>query len=98
MGDRSRSLLGCTQIKIKVCKKDYNWYVRLVYDLSELSGVTIVSLRVIGVLQLQDYGFICLCLQDLCTASLDSVVVLGTTLKKLMGLFASACKIFALLA
>jgi hypothetical protein len=54
------------------------------------SGVRTVRPGVIGVLQLQDYGFICLCLQDLCTASLDWVVVLGTAPKKLIDVHGTA--------
>jgi hypothetical protein len=33
MGGRTRSLPECAQVRTKVRKKDYSWYVGLVYDL-----------------------------------------------------------------
>jgi hypothetical protein len=38
MGDRPGSLPGYTQVRTKMCRKDYGWYVGLVYDLRGLSG------------------------------------------------------------
>jgi hypothetical protein len=32
MGDRSKSLPGCKQVRIKVSRKYYGWSVGLVYD------------------------------------------------------------------
>jgi hypothetical protein len=50
MGDRPGSFPGCTQVKTKVCRKDYGWSVGLVYDLRELPGVTTARPEVAGVL------------------------------------------------
>jgi hypothetical protein len=50
--DRSRSILRCAQVRIKVRRKNYGWFVRIVYDSRVLSGVTIVRSRVAGVLQM----------------------------------------------
>jgi hypothetical protein len=36
MGDQPKSLPGCAQVRTKVCRKDYDWSVGLVYDLREL--------------------------------------------------------------
>jgi hypothetical protein len=52
MDDQLRSLLGCTQVRTKVCRKDYGWYVGLVYDHRGLSGVTTARPGVVGVLQM----------------------------------------------
>jgi hypothetical protein len=32
MGDRPGSFSRCTQVRTKMCRKDYDWSVRLVYD------------------------------------------------------------------
>jgi hypothetical protein len=52
MGHRPGSLLGCTQVRTKVHRKDYAWSVGLVYDPRRLLGVTIVRPGVAGVLQI----------------------------------------------
>jgi hypothetical protein len=52
MGDRPRSFPGCAQVRTKVCRKDYGWSVGLVYDPSELPGVTTARPGVAGVLQM----------------------------------------------
>jgi hypothetical protein len=36
MVDRLRSFFGCAQVRINMCRKDYDWFVGLVYDSSEL--------------------------------------------------------------
>jgi hypothetical protein len=51
MGDRPGCLPGCAQVRTKVPRKDLGWFVGLVYDLRELSGVTTVRPRMAGVLQ-----------------------------------------------
>jgi hypothetical protein len=51
MGDRSGSFSGCAQVRIKVCRKDYDWSVGLVYDPRGLPGVTTARPGVAGVLQ-----------------------------------------------
>jgi hypothetical protein len=51
MGDRSGSFPGCTQVRIKVCRKDYGWSVGLVYDPKRLPGVKTARPGVAGVLQ-----------------------------------------------
>jgi hypothetical protein len=51
MGDRSGSFPGCVQVKIKMCRKDYSWYVRLVYDSMKLPEVTTARSGVTRVLQ-----------------------------------------------
>jgi hypothetical protein len=56
MGDRPRSLPGCTEVGTKVRRKDWCWSVGLVYDLRELAGVTIVWPRVTGVLHRPTIG------------------------------------------
>jgi hypothetical protein len=55
MGDRSGSFLGCAQVRTKVHRKEYDWSVGLVYDPSELSGVTTARPGVTGVLQWEVY-------------------------------------------
>jgi hypothetical protein len=52
IGDRPGSLLGYTQVRIKICRKDYDWSVGLVYDSRGLPGVTTVRPAVAGVLYL----------------------------------------------
>jgi hypothetical protein len=52
MGDRPGSFPGCAQVRIKMCRKDYGWYVRLVYDPTGLTGVTTTRPGVTGVLQM----------------------------------------------
>jgi hypothetical protein len=42
MGDRLRSFPGCAQVRTKVHRKEYGWFVRLVYDPRGLPGVTTV--------------------------------------------------------
>jgi hypothetical protein len=51
MGDRLGNLSGCTQVRTKVCRKDYDWYLGLVYDPTGLPGVTTARPGVVGVLQ-----------------------------------------------
>jgi hypothetical protein len=51
MGDQMRSFSRCAQVRIKIYRKDYNWYVGLVYDPTGLSGVTTAMPGVAGVLQ-----------------------------------------------
>jgi hypothetical protein len=38
MGDRPESFPGCARVRINVHKKDYGWFVGLVYDPRELPG------------------------------------------------------------
>jgi hypothetical protein len=52
MGDQPRSFSGCAQVRTKVCRKDYGWSVRLVYDPRGLPEVTIARPGVAGVLQM----------------------------------------------
>jgi hypothetical protein len=54
MSDRPRSLSRCTQVRTKVCRKDYGWFVRLVYNPRGLPGVMTARPRVAGVLQVAD--------------------------------------------
>jgi hypothetical protein len=51
MGDRSRRLLKCAQVRKKLYRKDSCWSVWLVYDSKELPGVMTVRPEVAGVLQ-----------------------------------------------
>jgi hypothetical protein len=48
MGDRPGSFPGCAQVRTKLCRKDYGWFVGLVYDPRGLPGVTTTSPRVVG--------------------------------------------------
>jgi hypothetical protein len=48
--DRLKILFGCAQVRIKVCRKENDWSVGLVYDPRRLSGVTTVRLGVTEVL------------------------------------------------
>jgi hypothetical protein len=32
MSDRLKSLFRCTQVRIKKCRKEYDWSMRLIYD------------------------------------------------------------------
>jgi hypothetical protein len=52
MGNRSESFSECAQVRTKMHRKDWAWSVRLVYDLSELSGVITIGPIVVGVLQM----------------------------------------------
>jgi hypothetical protein len=52
MGDRPGSLPGCARVRTKVHRKDYGWFMGLVYDPKELPGVTIARPGVAGVLQM----------------------------------------------
>jgi hypothetical protein len=56
MGDRLESISGCTQVRIKVHRKYYCWYVGLVYDPRELLQVTTTRPGVAGVLHLTTQG------------------------------------------
>jgi hypothetical protein len=52
MGDRPENLSGCTRVRTKLCRKEYDWSMGLVYDPRGLSGVTTVRPGVTGVLQM----------------------------------------------
>jgi hypothetical protein len=51
MGDRPKSFSECAQVRIKVCRKEYDWSVSLVYDPRGLSGVSTVRSRMAEMLQ-----------------------------------------------
>jgi hypothetical protein len=50
MGDRPESFLRCARVRTNVRRKDYGWFVGLVYDPRELPRVTTARTRVTGVL------------------------------------------------
>jgi hypothetical protein len=52
MGDRPTSFPGCAQVRTKMHRKDYDWSVGLVYDPTELLGVTTARPEVTGVLKM----------------------------------------------
>jgi hypothetical protein len=58
MGDRPGSFPGCAQVRTKVHRKDYDCFVGLVYDPTELSRVTTARPGVAGVLQIQGEFFV----------------------------------------
>jgi hypothetical protein len=51
MSDRPENFLRCARVRIKMCRKDYDWSVGLVYNPRELPGVTTARPGVAGVLQ-----------------------------------------------
>jgi hypothetical protein len=51
MGDRPRSFSGCAQVRTKVHRKEYGWFVGPIYDSMGLPGVTTTRPGVAGVLQ-----------------------------------------------
>jgi hypothetical protein len=57
MGDRSGSFPGCAQVKTKGHRKDWGWFVGLVYDPKGLLGVTTARPRVDWVLQCSPKGW-----------------------------------------
>jgi hypothetical protein len=58
MGDRPRSFFRCARVRTNVHRRDQDWFVGLVYDPNELSGVTTARPRVAGVLQFLQTLFI----------------------------------------